>query len=99
VRRLGASLFPFHFPVSLLINLPSLFSRRNDRKATVEKTTSDRISKRNSNLAARATAKKDKKLGIKKKTGDKAKKTSSSSSAKTKTKGRPGFEGGGRKKK
>ncbi|GAA5854375.1 hypothetical protein JCM8547_001799 [Rhodosporidiobolus lusitaniae] len=75
----------------------------SDRKATVEKTVSDRIAKRNTNLAARSQAKKDKKAGIKKKSGGAGgaagKKTSSTSSGKTRAKGRPGFEGGGRKKK
>ncbi|BGP24932.1 ribosomal RNA-processing protein 14, RRP14 [Rhodotorula toruloides] len=69
-----------------------------DRKATVEKTISDKVAKRNANLAARSKAVKDKKMGIKNKKSGNAKKVSTSS-GKARSKGRPGFEGGGRKKK
>ncbi|GAA6021847.1 hypothetical protein JCM11491_001545 [Sporobolomyces phaffii] len=68
-----------------------------DRKATVEKTIADKAAKRNSNLAARAKAAKDKKAGVKAKSTSTKKKTSSKSFG-TRNKGRPGFEGGGRKK-
>ncbi|GAA5983738.1 hypothetical protein JCM5350_002377 [Sporobolomyces pararoseus] len=68
-----------------------------DRKATVEKTIADKAAKRNSNLAARAKAAKDKKAGIKSKSTTTKKKTSSKSFS-SRNKGRPGFEGGGRKK-
>ncbi|GAA5863196.1 hypothetical protein JCM3774_000807 [Rhodotorula dairenensis] len=74
----------------------------SDRKATVEKTISDKIAKRNANLAARKQTVKDKKMGIKKsKTGAAGGggKSMSSTSGKARSKGRPGFEGGGRKKK
>ncbi|GAA6062739.1 hypothetical protein JCM10212_005942 [Sporobolomyces blumeae] len=72
-------------------------SRRTDRKATVEKTIADKAAKRNANLAARAKAAKDKKAGIKSKSTSTKKKTSSKSFS-SRNKGRPGFEGGGRKK-
>ncbi|GAA5844882.1 hypothetical protein JCM3766R1_004380 [Sporobolomyces carnicolor] len=68
-----------------------------DRKATVEKSIADKAAKRNSNLAARAKAAKDKKAGIKAKSTSTKKKTSSKSFS-SRSKGRPGFEGGGRKK-
>ncbi|GAA5938949.1 uncharacterized protein JCM15063_004373 [Sporobolomyces koalae] len=70
----------------------------NDRKATVEKTIADKAAKRNSNLAARAKAAKDKKAGIKAKSTTSKKKTSSKSFS-SRSKGRPGFEGGGGRKK
>ncbi|BGP40366.1 hypothetical protein JCM10449v2_004328 [Rhodotorula kratochvilovae] len=69
-----------------------------DRKATVEKTISDKVAKRNANLAARKQQAKDKKAGVKAKSKGTGKKVSSSS-GKARSKGRPGFEGGGRKKK
>lgn len=72
--------------------------RRTDRKATVEKTIADKAAKRNSNLAARAKAAKDKKAGVKNKTASTKKKTSSKSFS-SRSKGRPGFEGGGGRKK
>lgn len=72
--------------------------RRTDRKATVEKSISDKVAKRNANLAARSKAVKDKKMGIKNKKSGSGKKVSTSS-GKARSKGRPGFEGGGRKKK
>ena len=75
---------------------------RSDRKATVEKTISDKVAKRNANLAARKQAVKDKKMGVKKSktaaAGGGGKKISTTS-GKARSKGRPGFEGGGRKKK
>ncbi|GAA5983254.1 hypothetical protein JCM10908_000214 [Rhodotorula pacifica] len=72
----------------------------SDRKATVEKTISDKVAKRNANLAARKQAVKDKKMGVKKsKTAAATGKKMSSTSGKARSKGRPGFEGGGRKKK
>lgn len=77
---------------------PSLPARRTDRKATVEKTISDKVAKRNANLAARKQQAKDKKMGVKAKGKGTGKKVSSSS-GKARSKGRPGFEGGGRKKK
>ncbi|GAA5975468.1 hypothetical protein JCM11641_004275 [Rhodosporidiobolus odoratus] len=70
----------------------------SDRKATVEKTVSDRVNKRNANLAARSKDKKDKKMGVKKKgSAGAGKKTTSTSSGKARSKGRPGFEGGRKK--
>lgn len=62
----------------------------------MEKTISDKVAKRNANLAARKQQAKDKKAGIKpkKQQGKKV----SSSSGKARSKGRPGFEGKGRKK-
>ncbi|GAA5833702.1 hypothetical protein JCM9279_001603 [Rhodotorula babjevae] len=68
-----------------------------DRKATVEKTISDKVAKRNANLAARKQQAKDKKMGVVK-AKSKGKKTASSTTGKARAKGRPGFEGGGRKK-
>ncbi|GAA5955477.1 hypothetical protein JCM21900_002062 [Sporobolomyces salmonicolor] len=61
-----------------------------DRKATVEKTVTDKVAKRNANMAARAKQAKDKKAGIKVKSSTK-KKTSSKSFA-SRQKGRPGFK-------
>ncbi|GAA5940370.1 hypothetical protein JCM3775_005070 [Rhodotorula graminis] len=68
-----------------------------DRKATVEKTITDKVAKRNANLAARKQQAKDKKMGVLK-AKSKGKKTASSTTGKARAKGRPGFEGGGRKK-
>ncbi|GAA5823329.1 hypothetical protein JCM5353_008235 [Sporobolomyces roseus] len=70
-----------------------------DRKATVEKTISDKAAKRNSNLAARAKQAKDKKAGIKNKSSGTPKKKTSSKSFSSRSKGRPGFEGGSGRKK
>lgn len=59
------------------------------------------MAKRNANLAARKQAVKDKKMGVKKSktAAATAGKKMSSTSGKSRSKGRPGFEGGGRKKK
>lgn len=56
------------------------------------------MAKRNANLAARKQQAKDKKMGVVK-AKSKGKKTASSTTGKARAKGRPGFEGGGRKKK